>query len=256
MTMIRFSNALGLMAIAYCCFMSQMTFAFPSGDFVYLRDIDSTIIQDIRYASGHNFIGHPIKGYNASECILTRPAALALAQVQKELKQSNLSLKVYDCYRPQMAVNEFMEWSRVAESEQMKPEFYPRVNKKDLFKLGYIAEKSGHTRGSTVDLTIVPITSSKSERYYKGLKLVSCFAPYSQRFHDGSIDMGTGYDCLDEMAHIDNTTINPTAYNHRQFFKNLMQKNGFIPYPPEWWHFTLKDELYPDTYFNFPIERK
>lgn len=223
-------------------------------NFVYLKDIDPTIVQDMRYPTSHNFIGHPIAGYNAAECLLTKPAATALKQVQKELKKSALSLKVYDCYRPQKAVDEFISWSKQPTQQQMKAEFYPEVNKADVFKLGYVAEKSGHTRGSTMDLTIVPIPTPPQQTYSPKQKLVACTAPYSKRFADNSIDMGTGFDCMDALSHHDNTTINPTALHNRQLLKTLMEKYGFNAYQPEWWHFTLKNEPYPTTYFNFSIE--
>lgn len=223
----------------------------PPG-FVYLKEIDPTIVQDIRYATNHNFIGRPVKGYEAGECILTRSAALALARVQKELRESRLSLKVYDCYRPQMAVDEFIAWSRQPNDQLTKTEFYPRVNKADVFKLGYVAEKSGHSRGSTVDLTIMPV-GSESAIYLPGQPLVSCTAPYTQRFQDGGIDMGTGYDCLDELSHNDNLDIGAVAYYHRLLLKTMMEKQGFSDYEHEWWHFTLKNEPYPNHYFNFPV---
>lgn len=222
-------------------------------DFVYLRDIDATILQDIRYATPHNFIGAPIKGYQAGECILTRQSADALARVQKKLLQSNLSLKVYDCYRPQMAVDEFIAWSQQPNDHKMKEEFYPRVNKADFFSLGYVAAKSGHSRGSTMDLTIVPLGAAVPKSYREGQSLVACTAPYTQRFHDQSVDMGTGFDCMDELSHNDSTSISTVAYYDRLILKTLMEKYGFSAYQPEWWHFTLKNEPYPDTYFNFPI---
>ena len=224
----------------------------PPG-FVYLKDVAPSIQQDIRYATAHNFIGHPIAGYQAGECILTKPAALALAKIQTELKASALSLKVYDCYRPQQAVDEFVAWSKKPELQQMKAEFYPRIDKADFFKLGYAAEKSGHSRGSTMDLTIVPIPITHQEKYNPKKKLVSCFAPYLTRFQDGSIDMGTGFDCMDELSHNDNTEINEIAQHNRQLLQMLMVKYGFEPLKEEWWHFTLKNEPYPHTFFNFPI---
>lgn len=223
-------------------------------NFVYLKNIDPTIVQNIRYATNHNFIGQPIKGYEAGECILTKSAALALSQIQQELRQSNLSLMVYDCYRPQMAVDEFIAWSQQPADQKMKAEFYPRVNKSDFFKLGYVAAKSGHTRGSTVDLTIVSLPYTDSEHYQADKKLIACFAAYRQRFNDGSIDMGTSFDCMDASAHNDNTSINLVAYYNRLLLKSLMEKYGFVSYEPEWWHFTLKNEQYPDSYFNFPIK--
>lgn len=242
-----------LVGIFYLTISHANSTNIPS-NFVYLKDIDPTIIQDIRYATNHNFIGRPIQGYETSECILTKPAALALTQVQQELKQSHLSLKVYDCYRPQMAVDEFIAWSQQTDDQKMKAEFYPKVNKSDFFKLGYVAAKSGHTRGSTVDLTIVSLPLTNSGTYHTGQKLIACFAPYLQRFHDGSIDMGTNFDCMDALAHNDNTTINLVAYYNRLLLKALMEKYGFNSYEPEWWHFTLKNEPYPNTYFNFPIK--
>jgi len=222
-------------------------------DFVYLKDIDPTIVQDIRYATYHNFIGHPIAGYQVAECILTKPAATALAAVQKELKKAALSLKVYDCYRPQQAVDEFTRWRQQPDQQQMKAEFYPHVNKADFFKLGYVAEKSGHSRGSTMDLTIVPIPTPHQPDFSPRQKLVACIAPYTKRFADNSIDMGTGYDCMDPLSHNDNTSISATAFKNRMLLKEIMEKHGFSAYQQEWWHFTLKNEPYPDTYFNFPV---
>lgn len=238
-----------------CCITIQASATTLPADFVYLRDVDPSIIQEIRYATHHNFIGHPIQGYKASECILTYSTASALAQIQKELKKSSLSLKVYDCYRPQKTVDEFIQWSQQPNQQQMKAEFYPRVNKANFFKLGYVAEKSGHTRGSTVDLTIVPIPTSSHTTYIEGQKLVACFASYLTRFQDGSIDMGTGFDCMDVLSHNDNTNITPVALNNRNLLKKTMEKYGFNSYEPEWWHFTLKNEPHSNIYFNFDIEK-
>lgn len=221
-------------------------------DFVYLKAIDPSIQQEIRYFTNHNFIGSPIEGYQASECILTKAAAQALSAIQKELQKSGLSLKVYDCYRPQRAVNEFIAWSQKTEDQKMKAEFYPRVNKADFFELGYVGAKSGHTRGSTMDLTIIP-AGAKSQTYRPNQPLVACYAPYNQRFNDGSIDMGTGFDCMDPLSHNDNQTINPVAYKNRQLLKTMMEKHGFLPFQTEWWHFTLKNEPHPDSYFDFPV---
>ncbi len=230
-------------------------FALPNG-FVYLKNIDPSIEQDIRYAGYHNFLGRPVKGYDAPECILTINAALALRDVQRELKKSNLSLKVYDCYRPQKAVDDFVAWSKMPDQQSMKAEFYPRINKADAFKLGYIARKSGHSRGSTVDLSIIPIPAKKEAAYHKGQKLEACFSAYHQRFQGNSIDMGTGFDCLDPSAHGNYRHINAAAFQNRQFLRAIMEKHHFVHYPPEWWHFTLKNEPYPHSYCNFPIVEK
>jgi len=226
--------------------------AIPS-NFVYLKNVAPTIVQDMRYATYHNFIGHPIKGYYAAECILTKEAALALFKVQEELKKHSLSLKVYDCYRPQMAVDEFVTWGQSSD-QKMKAEFYPRVDKKDFIKKGYVAAQSGHSRGSTMDLTIIPIPAPQQADYHPGDKLVSCFADYRTRFHDNSIDMGTGFDCFDKLSHPSNKEISAAAYHNRMLLKNIMNKYGFKGLATEWWHFTLVNEPYPDTYFDFPIK--
>jgi zinc D-Ala-D-Ala dipeptidase len=221
--------------------------------FVNLYEISPSIQIDLRYMGYHNFIGRPIKGYEEPVCILTAPAATALAKVQKVLLKQAYSLKVYDCYRPQQAVNEFIQWSKHSKDQIMKAEFYPQVDKKDFFKLGYVAERSSHTRGSTVDLTIVPL-HSKSAAYQPGQALQSCTAPYQQRFKDNSIDMGTGYDCMDELSHSYNNKVSHLAYQHRKWLRKLMIANGFTPYKYEWWHFTLENEPYPNRYFNFPVK--
>lgn len=227
--------------------------ALPEG-FVYLSDVDPNILQDIRYAGYHNFIGRPIKGYNKPVCILSKPAALALENVQIRLTSLGYTLKVYDCYRPQMAVNDFYQWSLVPGDNLMKDEFYPRTDKGQLFKLGYFAMQSGHSRGSTVDLTIVPLPIMTEPPYKPGQKLEACYAPINQRYHDNSIDMGTGYDCLDLAANVKNKYISKNAYQNRMMLQFLMMSNGFVPYDKEWWHFTLKNEPYPNTAFNFPVE--
>jgi D-alanyl-D-alanine dipeptidase len=227
--------------------------ALPYG-FVFLKDIDPNIIQDLRYKANHNFIGRPIAGYSIrTECVLTKPAAEALHQIQLQLSQ-HLSLKVYDCYRPQRAVNNFITWSKIPNDQIMKAEFYPRTDKAKFFDLGYVAAKSSHTRGSTVDLTITSIPASP-QIHHLNQPLVACFAPYHQRFYDGSIDMGTGFDCMDETAHPDNIHISTVAFHNRMLLRKLMMQQGFIPYAKEWWHFTLKNEPYPDTYFNFLAQR-
>lgn len=222
-------------------------------NFVYLRDIAPSVIQEMRYNSAHNFVGRPINGYHANSCILTKPAARALAKVQQEFIKSGLSLKVYDCYRPQRAVNDFITWSKQASDQKMKAEFYPKVNKANFFKLGYVAEKSGHTRGSTVDLTIVPISNPKQETYRPGQPLKHCTSTYNNRFHDNSIDMGTGFDCLDPNAHFTANTITLVAKHNRSMLREIMEKYGFAPYINEWWHFTLANEPFPEQYFNFEV---
>ena len=224
----------------------------PAG-FVWLKDVDPSIEQEIRYYGDHNFLGRPVAGYEAPECILTKQAAEALRAVQRELEGSRLSLKVYDCYRPQRAVDDFVAWSKDVADKKMKAEFYPRVDKARVFELGYIAEKSGHTRGSTVDLTIVPAGHTVPRAFVPGEPLVDCALPASRRFPDTSIDFGTGFDCLDEKSHQGRTDIPAAAQTNRAMFTDIMVRHGFVPYSEEWWHYTLKAEPFPDTYFDFPV---
>ena len=225
-------------------------------DFVYLKNIDSSIQQDIRYAGYHNFVGRPIDGYNVGECILTRRAAVALKAVQADLRKLGLELKVYDCYRPTRAVRDFMQWSKNPNDQIMKKEFYPNVNKKDFFKLGYVASQSGHSRGSTMDLTIVKTPLATQAHYKVGQPFNACTDDYIHRFHDNSIDMGTGFDCMDEKSHNDVKNISEIAYHNRMLLKHVMEKQGFVAYEPEWWHFTLKNEPYPNRYFDCEINEK
>lgn len=208
--------------------MTKRVEKLPVG-FVYLEQVDPTIIQDVRYATANNIVGRPIKGYEVPRCILTEQAAQKLAEVQSELRKQSLGLKVFDCYRPQMAVDDFDAWSQDADDQSTKQQYYPNIDKADLFKLGYIMKRSGHTRGSTVDLTLVNL-ADKSE-----------------------LPMGTHFDFMDETSYPTNKTIGPIAYGNRMILRNIMIKHGFTPLATEWWHFTLKDEPYKDMYFNFPV---
>ncbi|MCX5344899.1 M15 family metallopeptidase [Streptomyces atratus] len=222
-------------------------------EFVALRSVDPTIIQEMRYPTAHNFMGVPVDGYRQSLCILTRPAARALHRAQTRLLKQGYSLKVYDCYRPQRAVDHFVRWAKDLDDETMKGEFYPRVDKTRLFADGYIAEKSGHSRGSTVDLTLVKLTAAPTAPYLPGLKQVPCYAPRADRFPDNSVDMGTGFDCFDTLSHTDEPRIQGTQRANRQFLKKTLTDAGFVNLAEEWWHYTFKPELFPDTYFDFPV---
>ena len=225
--------------------------AVPKG-FVYLRDIDPAIVQDIRYAGSHNFVGRPIRGYLAPECILSVSAANALAMVQRKLAAKKLSLIVWDCYRPKRAVDDFLRWSKDAAHSEMKAEFYPRTDKAMLFALGYLATRSAHSRGSTVDLGIVPSDFSFVPPPGPPQALKPCTAPKGERFEDGTIDFGTGYDCLDVLANSSNALAGETARHNRQTLKSCMREAGFRPYAREWWHFELVNE--PFSYgFDFEV---
>lgn len=222
--------------------------------FVDVRELIPSLVMDMRYAGPHNFVGKPVDGYHAPRCLLTTEAAEALRRVQSDLKDFSFSLKIYDCYRPQRAVNHFVRWAKDLGDIATKKEFYPTVDKSRLFKDGYIAEKSGHSRGSTVDLTIVPRPVPEQEEYRPGQELSACFLPAAKRFRDNSIDMGTGFDCFHTLSHTANGDVDTRQRANRLLLKALMEKHGFVNYEMEWWHFTLKDEPFPDKYFDFAIE--
>ncbi|MEZ7004059.1 M15 family metallopeptidase [Streptomyces sp. AD55] len=222
-------------------------------DFVALRDVDPTILQEIRYAGPHTFTGEPIDGYVTPECLLTRRAAEALHRAQTRLLRTGHSLKVYDCYRPQRAVDHFVRWAADPADQRMKTEFYPDVDKDRLFADGYVAERSGHSRGSTVDLTLVRLPARPTPPYRPGQPLVPCHAPAGERFPDNSVDMGTGFDCFDPLAHTLDPRVGGTQRAHRLLLKDTLERAGFGNLPQEWWHYTLQDEPHPDTYFDFPV---
>jgi D-alanyl-D-alanine dipeptidase len=224
------------------------------GNFIDIQKVIPDVVLDIRYYSPHNFVGERVDGYLAPKCFLTTDAAQALAGVQKDLAPYSMTLKIYDCYRPQRAVNHFVRWAKEIENTKTMKEFYPTIDKRNLFKDGYIAEKSGHSRGSTLDLTIVPLPAPVQADYIPGQKLSECYLPAEHRFADNSIDMGTGFDCFHELSNTENKNIGRQQKINRLLLKSLMEKHGFKNYDMEWWHYTLKKEHYPDTYFNFVIE--
>lgn len=222
-------------------------FALPKG-FVYLNDIAPTIIEDMRYSKNNNFVGRPIKGYMKAHCVLTKQAAIALKQVQSRLERKGLGLKVYDCYRPTQAVKDFILWSKNSDT-LMKQAFYPREKKQYLFKRGYIAAYSGHSRGSTVDLTI----TNHNKASILG-ELEACYK--KNRVRDNTVDMGTNFDCLDTASHYGATNITKEAKVNRRFLQRIMWHAGFKPYAKEWWHFSLRNEPFPKKYFNFAISKQ
>ncbi|OMP31320.1 peptidase M15 [Mangrovimonas sp. DI 80] len=201
----------------------------PDG-FVYVDSVIPDIKVELRYYSSHNFVGDTITGYQSNRLILTKQAAEALKLVQDELQQQNLCLKVYDGYRPQRAVNHFMEWARNLTDTIQKQEFYPNVNKKYLFRDGYIATRSGHSRGSTLDLTIVDAETLEP------------------------LDMGSPYDFFGMPSWVSYEGITKEQKENRQLLQKVMNKHNFRSYSKEWWHFTLRWEPFPDTYFDFPVK--
>lgn len=210
--------------------------AVPEG-FVYLSNVDPSIIQDMRYAQFDNFVGRPIEGYGAAECILLQPAAEALARVQAALKARNLALKVYDCYRPARAVADFAEWAKDKQDQRTKAEFYPRIDKAKLFELGLIAYQSGHSRGGTVDLAIVPLPEPPMP-YHRPGETRACYAPQGQRPEDNTLDFGTNFDCFDSLSATANPQIPADAAANRRLLVDAMAAEGFANLAEEWWHFT------------------
>lgn len=222
-------------------------------DFVYLHDVDPTIQQDMRYAGADNFTGHKVSGYNAPECMLVRRAAEALKAVEADLK-GRLGLKVYDCYRPAQAVADFVDWAKEPDDPNSKAVHYPALSKKALFPEGYIATSSGHSRGATVDLTLVPLDAPSAPPVPNGRSLGACTAPQAERAADTSLDMGTGFDCFDVKANTEASGLTPEQRANRQKVVDAMSRRGFKNFDKEWWHYTLDGEPYPETIFDFPIE--
>lgn len=236
--------------LSYCT-LPTVEQELPTG-FSTLTQVDDSIELDMRYVGENNFVGRPITGYHTSACVLTTPAATALAQVQAQANLQGYSLKVYDCFRPQRAVDHFVSWAADPADEKMKAAFYPDVPKDELFSRGYIAERSGHSRGSTVDLTLVRLGSLQPQADPMGD--YDCRGSEAQRFPDNSIDMGTSYDCFDERSHTDNPDVGEDVLANRYLLRDLMEAAGFVNYDQEWWHYTLRDEPYTDQYFDFPVQ--
>ncbi|MEL7488520.1 MAG: M15 family metallopeptidase [Pseudomonadota bacterium] len=230
---------------------SQQGAALPDG-FVYLSDIDDTIVQDMRYFGADNFVGRRIKGYRAPRCILSKKAAKALSAAQRVFLAEGRTLIVFDCYRPQQAVDDFAAWAKTDEQAQ-KRAFYPDVPKDALFEQGYIAARSGHSRGGAVDLAFVELAQS-AERTAAAPDDVDCRAPGAHLQYTPYDDFGAGYDCFDPQSHTDDARIVGEARRNRQRLKDVLEAHGFVNYPLEWWHYSLADEAFPDTYFSFPVE--
>ena len=195
----------------------------------FLSDEVQPIQTDVRYFSADNFVGEVITGYNAEKILMTLEAALALAAIQIELGERGLGLKVFEAYRPQQAVDDFARWAADINDTSTKAEYYPNIAKQDLFSLGYIAAQSGHSRGSTVDLTLVELITGDE------------------------LDMGAPWDLFDPISWPTSLEVSLPQKTNRETLREIMLRYGFNPLREEWWHFTLDDEPFPDTYFDFPI---
>ncbi|MGV6832767.1 MAG: M15 family metallopeptidase [bacterium] len=211
------------------CFATWSSVAQLPKGFVYVESIIPTIQYDLRYSGSNNFVGERIDGYEREVVILTEAATLALKKVQDELNGFGLSIIIYDSYRPQQSVDHFIRWARDLEDKMMKPRFYPDVEKRNLFKEEYIASRSGHSRGSTLDIGIVDLTTCEA------------------------LDMGSPFDFFGKESWVANTELTLAQRSNRALLQSIMKKYGFRNYSKEWWHFTLNGEPFPKTYFNFPV---
>jgi len=223
-------------AAAPACLAAESGRKLPE-PLVYLRDIDASILQDIRYAGPDNFTGRRVPGYLAAECVLLREAAEALSRVQQALKPRQLSLKVYDCYRPLRAVRAFMAWVERDDFDPLLKRYHPRVERSRLISLGYIAAVSRHSRGDAVDLTLVRLPAAQAPASHRDKVYADCTGPAEARPPDNSVDMGTSFDCLDPLSHTDTTGITAAQRRWRQTLVEAMRQQGFRNYRKEWWHF-------------------
>lgn len=187
---------------------------------------------EMRYAGNENFVGEPIDGYQASKCYLHAQAAQSLARVQARLRAQDRSLVMYDCYRPVRAVQHFVRWARDIDDQRNKARYYPAIDKRRLFELGYIAEQSGHSRGATLDLGLLECSDARNCR---------------------ALDMGTGYDLFDPRSHTDSPLVSAAQRANRDALRDAMAAEGFVNYTKEWWHYTFKPEPTPDTAYDFVI---
>ena len=240
-----------VIALAMIAYSAPVTAQPLPGGFVFLRDIDPTIMVDIRYAGSNNFVGRPLRGYEAAECVVKRDVGLALKRVQQELAAQKLSLKMLDCYRPARAVADMAAWAQNGSETTTERRYNPSFSKQDLFRLGYIAERSGHSTGAAVDLTLVDLKADNSAMFDSSKPYADCTAPAGARAPEASVDMGTGYDCSDVKAHTAARMITAEQRRWRNVLVSAMAKQGFVNYSKEWWHFSLPGAGGPA--YDFPI---
>ena len=221
-----FAARIALAAVLLASSVGGRAWALPE-NFVFLEQAAPGMSIDLRYTGANNFTGRPVQGYEDARAVLSAPAAQALSKVQAELKAFGLGLHVFDAYRPQRAVDDFVRWAADITDNRMKSQYYPKVEKQNLFKEDYIAERSGHSRGSTVDLTLIALDTGEL------------------------LDMGSEFDFFGVESWPDYPGISAQQRANRLLLRTLMIKHGFKPYQKEWWHFTLQSEPFPDTYFDF-----
>ena len=211
-------------------FVCSLTFAQLPKGFVYAKDIIPDLAKELRYCTENNFVGEAIDGYNKPVVIMTLQTAIALKKVQVLLKEDGFGLKIYDAYRPQQAVNQFVRWAKVESDTLMKQQYYPDIDKNRLIPNGYIASKSRHSSGSTLDLTIINLSTGEE------------------------LDMGSHYDFFGQKSWVKAPHLEKMHRKNRDLLQKVMKKNGFRNYMQEWWHFTLKGEPFKNQYFDFLVE--
>ncbi len=209
---------------------SQQDSTLDKSGFEQIKAVIPDITYDIKYATQDNFVGTVVDGYSDQSAYITKEALKALVNVQSELNSAGLGIKVFDAYRPQKAVDHFVRWGKIEMDTLTKAKYYPQINKSEVFALGFVATRSGHSRGSTIDLTIINLESKQE------------------------LDMGSPFDFFGDISHHDSPLVNEEQTNNRNVLRQVMINHGFKPYANEWWHYTLIDEPFPDTYFNFDNE--
>jgi D-alanyl-D-alanine dipeptidase len=212
------------------CSMSAPISMASSNALIDAGETVEGVVTDIRYAGKNNFLGRPVAGYSAAKCWLSREATSALSKAQHLAENQGLAILIYDCYRPQRAVDDFVRWVSGNEDEPTKAIYYPNVPRRELIDRGYIASRSGHSRGSTIDVTVIAKESGQP------------------------VAMGTPWDYFDARSHTTSNEVNEAAIKNRQILQRIMESAGFRGYYAEWWHFTLESEPFPDTYFDIPIQ--
>jgi zinc D-Ala-D-Ala dipeptidase len=219
--------------------------------FVYIKDVIPTIIENQRYLTNENFVGEPLNGYKSKRPVLTKEAAFALSNAEKEFRNDGYAIVIYDSYRPQRTVDQFVEWAKDENDIKKKDQYYPYIPKSKLFELEYIAERSGHSRGSTLDMSLIKIDESLKDIKFTNHTLEDGeIIPF---LDDGTIDFGSSFDYFGEASHHDNSKVDIQYLEMRNYLRQVMKKHGFKDYSVEWWHYTLENEPFPDTYFNFVV---
>lgn len=250
--LIRTSFVIVCMGLLAGCMQNKNLAPIPS-EFTYLSFADPTIIHSPRYSGSQNFLGRKVPGYDADEIVCTKKAALALKLAHDTFKGLGYRLVVYDGYRPQRAVDAFMAWSKDVTDQSAKSLYYPTIDKRDVFKLGYVAEKSGHSRGSTFDLTLIPIDQDihdlrVTKRHLKNGEEI----PF---LDDGTLDMGSSFDLFHEVSHHGTNLISKEQTRRRELLRRVMKESGFKDYHEEWWHYTLENEPFTMIYFDFLVSK-